>query len=233
MRMRNFQEGRRRGGGLVSISSQQRWCVRFHGSLMRGVLTLLYRTSCISLRVPNSGYGHTYVTSRSGMSRELRFRAETVCSYYRDIYGRRYVLWPRAHQTSRWTATKPEMGQSRTTRRIDSYDHSARCFIIAWATAGVVINARYGEKKASLFLSLPFTDTRYVYFVRARKPAAALFFSNNGTIFGAAEMEIYLITDTRRARYTATAIRTCGLFCPMWITRWWNIIDTPVKDFEQ
>lgn len=46
-------------------------------------------------------------------------------------------------------------------------------------------------------------DTRYVYFVRARKPAATLFFSNNGTIFGAAEMEIYLITDTR-------ALHGCG-----------------------
>lgn len=44
---------------------------------------------------------------------------------------------------------------------------------------------------------LSWTRDTFILFVRGNERAAALFFSNNGAIFGAAEMEIYLITDTR------------------------------------
>lgn len=178
---------------------------------------------------------HIQTPSRHGMSRELRFRAATACSTT-TLSGRRCVLWP--HSTAMGRG-KPEMGQSRTTRRIDSYD-SARCFITARAAAGVVINVCGIGKKSPFFCSLSrslsfsllsfslfrfsfppslsrslglrlsVSLSRPLFFSRghairlfcscARKPAAALFFSNNGAIFGAAEMEIYLITDTR-ARY--------------------------------
>jgi len=102
---------------------------------------------------------------------------------------------------------KPEMGQSDTiVHRFLRF--RARCFISA---AGMVINARDRmEKPLSLALSLAVSiaDTRYVYFASsAETDGPPLFFSNNGAIFGAAEMEIYLITDTRRARVTAAVVR--------------------------
>jgi len=105
---------------------------------------------------------------------------------------------------------KPEMGQSDTI--VHRFLRSrARCFISA---AGMVINARDRmEKTLSLALSLAVSiaDTslsRYVYFASsAETDGPPLFFSNNGAIFGAAEMEIYLITDTRRARVTAAVVR--------------------------
>lgn len=80
-----------------------------------------------------------------------------------------------------------------------------------------------GGKKASSF-SFPLSFSLFhEYTIRLFGPergnaAAALFFWNNGAIFGGAEMEIYLITDTD-ARVTAVVVRTCGLFCPTWITR--------------
>lgn len=89
----------------------------------------------------------------------------------------------------------PEMGQSRTTRRIDSYD-SARCFITArelrreWS-----LMLRYRRKKPLLsfllFLSLFFTRDTFILF-RAREPGSRVVFleqwSNiwcrgNGNIF--------------------------------------------------
>lgn len=141
------------------------------------------------------------------------------------------AFYGRAHSAA-MGHDKPEMGQSRTTRRIDFYDF-ARCFITTrelrreWS-----LMCGISEKKCLVFPSplsfFLFHNTRYVYFVPGAETGGRVVFleqwSNiwcrgNGNIFNNRYGE-------RDACVTAVVVRTCGLFCPMWITRWWNIIDT-------
>lgn len=132
----------------------------------------------------------------------------------------------------RWANDRPEMGQSRTTPAHWFLHDFARCFITGrelrreWRPLMCGISENKATAFLPLFLAFTTRDT-FILFSGARKRVAAWFFPDNGAIFGAAEIEIYLITDTD-ARVTAAVVRTCGLFCPTWITRWWNIIDTLV-----
>lgn len=131
------------------------------------------------------------------MSRELRFRAATTCS---TKTLRSTVRFMAARIVSRWTASKPEMGQSRTARRtLIPAIQPAALLLLREPRQECSLMSSIEKTILSFFLSFFFT--RYAYFVRARKLETALFFSNNGTIFVATEMEIYLITDTWRARY--------------------------------
>jgi len=112
----------------------------------------------------------------------------------------RFMVNARTVETGRWANRK----WVRATRScVDSYDLAPAALL---ARRGWSLTRGTGWRNLFLSLSLSpslsLTDTRYVYFASsAETDGPPLFFSNNGAIFGAAEMEIYLITDTRRARY--------------------------------
>lgn len=157
---------------------------------------------------------HALLTSFHYASRIIRIRTHVCDISVRDIpriaFSCCTAVQPRI-ATVRFTAGNGS--ESRNKAHWFLYD-PARYFITVRTAAGMVINVcDMGRKKSVSFVFFP--PFFHGYTIRlfcscAETSGRALFFSNNGTIFGAAEMEIYLITDTRARRPRYTRLRRFG-----------------------